>query len=123
MTSTYRPNESKREEFRRYLEKGGVVDAVTRSSLDRDRPASLTALPCCLGALVALYEEPEKPNNASEFVRRFMGANGPDSAEVESLKTELIAAREKHDELARENETLKEKLHRYESSDHAHEHK
>ena len=31
MTSTYRPNESKREEFRRYLEKGGVVDAITRS--------------------------------------------------------------------------------------------
>jgi hypothetical protein len=30
MTSTYRPNESKREEFRRYLEKGGVVDAITR---------------------------------------------------------------------------------------------
>ena len=29
MTSTYRPNESKREEFRRYLEKGGVVDAIT----------------------------------------------------------------------------------------------
>jgi hypothetical protein len=25
----YRPNESKREEFRRYLEKGGVVDAIT----------------------------------------------------------------------------------------------
>ena len=70
-----------------------------------------------------MYEEPEKPNNASEFVRRFMGANGPDSAEVESLKTELIAAREKHDELARENEMLKEKLHRYENSEHAHEHK
>jgi hypothetical protein len=31
MASTYRPNESKREEFRRYLEKGGVVDAITRS--------------------------------------------------------------------------------------------
>lgn len=31
MTSNYRPNESKREEFRRYLEKGGVVDAITRS--------------------------------------------------------------------------------------------
>lgn len=30
MASNYRPNESKREEFRRYLEKGGVVDAITR---------------------------------------------------------------------------------------------
>ena len=33
MTSTYRPNESKREEFRRYLEKGGVVDSVTSRSI------------------------------------------------------------------------------------------
>ncbi|CAF1050110.1 unnamed protein product [Rotaria socialis] len=96
MTSNYRPNESKREEFRRYLEKGGVVDAITR-------------------ALVALYEEAEKPNNATEFVRRFMGAAGPDTAEVESLKSELMTMREKTDELVRENESLKEKLQKYES--------
>ncbi|CAF0877886.1 unnamed protein product [Adineta steineri] len=96
MTSTYRPNESKREEFRRYLEKGGVVDSITR-------------------ALVALYEEAEKPNNAAEFVRRFMGGTGPDTAEIETLKNELMAAREKHEELTRENEALKEKLQKYES--------
>lgn len=95
MTSTYRPNESKREEFRRYLEKGGVVDAITR-------------------ALVALYEEGEKPNNATEFVRRYMGATGPDSAEIEAIKNELMLMREKNDELLRENEILKEKLHKYE---------
>ncbi len=68
-----------------------------------------------LGALVALYEEAEKPNNATEFVRRFMGATGPDSAEIESLKNELLVANEKHDELVRENELLKEKLQKYES--------
>ncbi len=68
-----------------------------------------------LGALVALYEEAEKPNNAAEFVRRFMGASGPDSAEIESLKNELSIIREKTDELVRENETLKEKLQKYES--------
>jgi two-component SAPR family response regulator len=68
-----------------------------------------------LGALVALYEEAEKPNNAAEFVRRFMGASGPDSAETESLKNELMIIREKTDELVRENETLKEKLQKYES--------
>lgn len=68
-----------------------------------------------LGALVALYEEAEKPNNATEFVRRFMGASGPDSAEIESLKNELILLREKTDELARENEILKDKLQKYES--------
>ena len=68
----------------------------------------------CLGALVALYEEPEKPNNAGEFVRRFMGASGPDSAEIESLKNELLVLREKSEELEKENEHLKEKLHKYE---------
>jgi two-component SAPR family response regulator len=68
-----------------------------------------------LGALVALYEEAEKPNNAAEFIRRFMGASGPDSAETESLKNELMIIREKTDELVRENETLKEKLQKYES--------
>jgi cell shape-determining protein MreC len=68
-----------------------------------------------LGALVALYEEAEKPNNAAEFVRRFMGASGPDSAEIESLKTELMNIREKTDELERENELLKDKLQKYES--------
>lgn len=68
-----------------------------------------------LGSLVALYEEAEKPNNAAEFVRRFMGASGPDSAEIESLKNELLAANEKFEELQRENEALKEKLQKYEA--------
>lgn len=68
-----------------------------------------------LGALVALYEEAEKPNNAAEFVRRFMGASGPDSAEIESLKNELLVLREKSEELEKENEQLKEKLQKYES--------
>lgn len=68
-----------------------------------------------LGALVALYEEGEKPNNATEFVRRYMGASGPDSAEIESIKNELMMMREKNDELVRENETLREKLAKYES--------
>jgi len=111
MTSTYRPNESKREEFRRYLEKGGVVDAITRS---------LTQHFCFvnfffLGALVALYEEAEKPNNAAEFVRRFIGASGPDSVEIEFLKNDLANNREKLDEFEKENEILKNKLQKYQS--------
>jgi len=44
-----------------------------------------------------------------------MGASGPDSAEIETLKNELLVAHEKFDELQRENETLKEKLQKYES--------
>ncbi len=115
MTSTYRPNESKREEFRRYLEKGGVVDAITRLFFCFILIIFIQFLIVLLGALVALYEEAEKPNNATEFVRRFMGASGPDSAEIETLKNEISAKNDKIEELQQENEALKEKLQKYES--------
>lgn len=44
-----------------------------------------------------------------------MGASGPDSAEIESIKNELQVMREKNEELERENEALKEKLQKCES--------
>jgi FtsZ-binding cell division protein ZapB len=44
-----------------------------------------------------------------------MGASSPDSAEIESLKNELMSIREKSDELERENEILKDKLQKYEN--------
>lgn len=43
-------SESKREEFRRYLEGAGVLDALTK-------------------VLVGLYEEPDKPPDALEYPR------------------------------------------------------
>ena len=49
--SSYKPADSKKEEFRKYLEKAGVLDALTKS-------------------LVCLYEEPEKPNNALDFLKK-----------------------------------------------------
>lgn len=42
------PAEGKRDEFRKYLERTGVMDALTK-------------------VLVALYEEAEKPENALEY--------------------------------------------------------
>uniref|UniRef100_A0A672K7P3 Uncharacterized protein n=1 Tax=Sinocyclocheilus grahami TaxID=75366 RepID=A0A672K7P3_SINGR len=42
-------SESKREQFRRYLEKAGVLDSLTN-------------------VLVALYEETEKPSNALDLL-------------------------------------------------------
>ena len=44
---SYQTTDSKKEEFRKYLEKGGVIDEMTK-------------------VLVSLYEEPEKPSNAVE---------------------------------------------------------
>lgn len=43
--------ESKKEEYRKYLEKSGVIDALTK-------------------VLVGLYEEPERPPNAVDYIKR-----------------------------------------------------
>lgn len=47
---SYKPSEGKREEFRKYLEKNGVMDALTK-------------------VLVNLYEEVDKPEDALEYIR------------------------------------------------------
>eukprot|EP00545_Synedropsis_sp_CCMP1620_P014536 CAMPEP_0119008744 /NCGR_PEP_ID=MMETSP1176-20130426/3904_1 /TAXON_ID=265551 /ORGANISM="Synedropsis recta cf, Strain CCMP1620" /LENGTH=139 /DNA_ID=CAMNT_0006961137 /DNA_START=123 /DNA_END=542 /DNA_ORIENTATION=- len=59
--------DSKKEDFRRYLEKTNVIDALTK-------------------VLVGLYEEPERPPNAIDYIRKYMGA--PPNVDVESLKRE-----------------------------------
>ncbi|XP_072530145.1 C-Myc-binding protein [Salminus brasiliensis] len=91
----YRAAESKREQFRRYLEKAGVLDSLTN-------------------VLVALYEETEKPNNALEFIRQHLGTAGPDSADVESLRLELTELQQKYDLLVEENRELRNRLLQYE---------
>lgn len=58
---------SKKEEFRKYLEKTGVLETLTK-------------------VLVGLYEEPERPSNAIEYIKRYMGA--PKNVDVEGLKRE-----------------------------------
>jgi hypothetical protein len=74
--------ESKKEEFRKYLERSGVIDALTK-------------------VLVALYEEPEKPANALDFIKQYLGA--PTSGDVETMKAEK-------DELVKKNEELTKNL-------------
>ena len=93
--TTYKAADSKREEFRKYLEKAGVVDALTK-------------------VLVNLYEEPEKPNNALDFLFHNLGGDGPDSADVEGLKSDIAELQAKLVLLSEENEELKGKLKKYE---------
>uniref|UniRef100_A0A3Q4HGN9 MYC binding protein n=1 Tax=Neolamprologus brichardi TaxID=32507 RepID=A0A3Q4HGN9_NEOBR len=81
-------SESKREQFRRYLEKSGVLDTLT-------------------SVLVALYEEPEKPNNALDFIKLHLGAAGPEPADTEALRTELADLQQKCSELMEENKELR----------------
>lgn len=56
--------ESKRENFRKYLESGNVMEALTR-------------------ALVSLYEEPEQPSDPLNYIRQSIGAS--EGVDVDAL--------------------------------------
>lgn len=79
LSKSNEPNLSKKEEFRKYLEKTGVMNALIQT-------------------LVGLYEEPERPPNPLDYVRRYLGA--PSAVDVDGLK--------------RENEDLKAQIKRLE---------
>ena len=70
--------EQKKEEFRKYLEKAGVIDQLTK-------------------VLVGLYEEPEKPGNVIEFIKKSLGA--PSDSDVDSLMAENEMLKKTQEEL------------------------
>lgn len=74
-----------KESFRKYLESAGVIDALTK-------------------VLVSLYEEPDKPKQAIDYLKVCLG--GPAQAEFEAvlaerdlLKKELADAQQQIEEL------------------------
>lgn len=91
----YRTSESKREQFRRYLEKTGVLDTIT-------------------SVLVELYEENDKPNNALDFIKLHLGAAGAEQADAEALRMELSDLQVKCTQLTEENKELRNRLMQYE---------
>ena len=74
----YQTPDSKKEEFRKYLEKIGVIDALTK-------------------VLVGLYEEPERPPNAVDYIKRYMGA--PTGIDVDALRQENEDLKKEREEL------------------------
>ncbi len=50
--------------------------------------------------LVALYEEPEKPSNALDFIKQYLGA--PTSGDVEAMKAEKDELVKKVDDLSKQ---------------------
>jgi hypothetical protein len=86
---SFQTTDSKKEEFRKYLEKSGVIDQLTR-------------------VLVGLYEEPEKPGNAIDFIKRYLGS--PTDIDAESLRAEFEAAKARNEELQREVQELRREL-------------
>jgi len=81
--------DAKKEEFRQYLQKAGVIDALTK-------------------VLVGLYEEPEKPNNAIDFIKVTLGA--PAGVDVDALKAENEQLKSKCDDLEQKLAAAEAKL-------------
>ncbi|XP_076652982.1 c-Myc-binding protein isoform X1 [Halictus rubicundus] len=88
-----KPADSKKEEFRKYLERAGVMEALTK-------------------ILVSLYEEPEKPDDPLEYVRQRIGNITETDMEMDTLRKELEDAKAKIIE-------LKTKLLKYEPDEEA----
>ena len=81
--------ESKKEEFRKYLESSGVIDQLTR-------------------VLVGLYEEPDKPTNAIEFIKKYL--NSPLDVDVDKLSIEYEKLKHENDQLKATIEELKNEI-------------
>ena len=64
-----------------YLEKTGVLDVFTK-------------------VLVGLFEEPERPNNAIEYIKKYIGA--PSNVDVDSIKRENEVLKMEVDRLKRQ---------------------
>lgn len=68
--NNYQSANYKKEEYKKYLEKTGVSDALTK-------------------VLVALYEEPDRPKNAIEYIKKHLGGSSSNSyTDTEQLKNE-----------------------------------
>ncbi|XP_049828523.1 c-Myc-binding protein-like [Schistocerca gregaria] len=86
-----KPVDEKREEFRQYLERGGVMDALTR-------------------ALVALYEENDKPPDPVDYVRKALGDLRPTVGEMEQAREQVQESVAALHNLREENDLLRGKL-------------
>ncbi|XP_012264250.1 c-Myc-binding protein [Athalia rosae] len=88
MSNFNKPIDAKREMFRKYLERAGVMEALTK-------------------VLVSLYEETEKPEDALEYVRKNLGEITDAGSELDKLRKEL-------EESKQTIANLKERLVKYE---------
>merc|ERR1712224_73482 len=86
---SYATADSQKEEFRKYLEKNGVISQLTR-------------------VLVGLYEEPERPVNAVDYIKKYLGA--PTGVDVEELRAENDDLKAKNAELEQKVQSLTREL-------------
>uniref|UniRef100_A0A0G4F9H2 c-Myc-binding protein n=1 Tax=Chromera velia CCMP2878 TaxID=1169474 RepID=A0A0G4F9H2_9ALVE len=93
---SYETADAQKEEFRKYLEKNGVIQQLTR-------------------VLVGLYEEPERPSNAIDFIKKFLGA--PIGVDIDELRAENEELKRKNDELQRKVDELLQQLEQLQAED------
>ncbi|XP_052894749.1 arginine kinase 1-like [Anopheles moucheti] len=79
--------DQKREAFRKYLESAGAIDCLSK-------------------ALIRLYQEDHKPEDACKFIRQVLCENCPTDEQVAESMDELAAARKRIQQLERENRGL-----------------
>lgn len=85
--------EKKRDEFRKYLEGAGAIDNLTK-------------------ALIKLYEQQNKPEDAVKFLRKNMCESCPDDEQFEIVSADLEKANKKICELERELSKMKGSIRR-----------
>jgi len=95
MNSQPKTIEAKKDEFRTYLEKTGVVDQLTR-------------------VLVSLYEENERPQNKMDYIKKNL--NSPDDIDTDNLKNEYIKLKNENDQLKKRIEELTKEIEIYKNS-------
>lgn len=71
------------------MEKSGVVDSLTK-------------------VLVGLYEESDKPANAVDYIKKFMGA--PTGVDIDALRAENEELKKKNAELIKTIEELNKRV-------------
>eukprot|EP00438_Fugacium_kawagutii_P001133 Skav218124 [mRNA] locus=scaffold759:283923:285328:- [translate_table: standard] len=99
---SYETADSQKEEFRKYLEKlasGGMLTGTCVGMYSCMKNGIISQL---TRVLVGLYEEPERPGNAIDYIKKYLGA--PTGVDVE--ESELRAD---NDELRRQNAELESK--------------
>ena len=88
--------DAKKDEFRKYLEKAGVLELLTKS-------------------LVSLYEEPEKPPSALDYLKASVGSSQSDKDVIAELRKEGEELRARLLEVEGENKLLQEQVKRLET--------
>ena len=77
--------DAKKDEFRKYLEKAGVLELLTKSLVQLYEVILKTILRSVLKYLI---QEPEKPSDALSYLKNTVGGSADDKTVIETLKSE-----------------------------------